>query len=89
MSLFLILVLSFVTIIHIAEAGIHSMISNIFILDTREEESISLEDSALSNIFMLDTRKVPLKKELKHSGLSNIFTLDTRKVKPEVIKNCQ
>ncbi len=49
---FLILILSAITI-YIAEADTHSELSNIFTLDTREEERIPLTHSALSNIFML------------------------------------
>lgn len=81
-SLFLILILSSITI-HIAKADTHSAFSNIFALDTREEERIPLTHSALSNIFTLDTREVLPEAGLKHSALSNIFTLDTREVPPE------
>jgi len=82
-SLFLILLLSAITI-HIAEADTHSELSNIFTLDTREEEQIPLTHSALSNIFTLDTREVLPDTGLKHSALSNIFTLDTRELKLDV-----
>ena len=75
-SLFLILLLSAITI-HIAEADTHSELSNIFTLDTREEERIPMTHSALSNIFTLDTREAPPETGLKHSALSNIFMLDT------------
>jgi hypothetical protein len=81
-SLFLILLLSAITI-HIADADTHSEFSNIFILDTREEERIPMTHSALSNIFTLDTREAPPEIGLSHSALSNIFTLDTRETPPE------
>ena len=74
----LILTLISITVIYISEAAIHSVVSNIFTLDTREGELTPLEHSALSNIFILDTRETPIEKDLKHSALSNIFTLDTR-----------
>jgi len=77
-SLFLILILFAIIIIYIAEADIHSVVSNIFALDTREEEVITSEHSELSNIFILDTKEIPLEKDLKHSAMSNIFTIDTR-----------
>ena len=80
---FLILILSTITI-HIAEADTHSELSNIFTLDTREEERIPLTHSELSNIFTLDTREVPPETGLSHSALSNIFTLDTRELKLDV-----
>ena len=85
-SLSLILILSSIIIIYIAKADIHSVVSNIFTLDTREGELIPLEHSALSNIFILDTQEVPLAKDLKHSALSNIFTLDTRKLTLKVVE---
>jgi len=80
---FLILLLSAITI-HIAEADTHSELSNIFTLDTREEERIYVTHSALSNIFTLDTRETPPETGLSHSALSNIFTLDTRELKLDV-----
>ncbi len=75
-SSFLILLLSTITI-HIAESDTHSELSNIFTLDTREEEQTPLTHSALSNTFTLDTREVLPETGLKHSALSNIFMLDT------------
>ena len=82
--LYLILILSVITAIRIAEADTHSELSNIFTLDTRDEERIPLTHSALSNIFTLDTREAQAETGLKHSALSNIFTLDTRDLKLDV-----
>ena len=81
---FWILILSAITTIRIAEADTHSELSNIFTLDTRDEERIPLTHSALSNIFTLDTREAQAETGLKHSALSNIFTLDTRDLKLDV-----
>ena len=85
-SLFLMLLLSAITT-HIAEADTHSELSNIFTLDTREEERIPMTHSALSNIFTLDTRETPPETGLKHSALSNIFMLDTYDVALKDVNN--
>ena len=79
--LFLLLILFGMTIVYIAAADIHAVISDLFILDTRGGKLGPLAHSALSNIFILDTSEVPLTKDLKHSALSNIFILDTRENK--------
>jgi hypothetical protein len=82
----LILMLSAITI-HIADADTHSELSNIFTLDTREEERIPMTHSALSNIFTLDTREVPSEIGLSHSALSSIFMLDTYDVALKDVNN--